>query len=227
MNRDMPCACCGLPYAVHGEAFGQPVQPVSNCAHACGDSPLRCAYDCATGCRGAAHAFSGAVVDSFRGAYDFLSNFHLAPVVLCGWTFPSVEHAFQAAKCANPQAGWPAFTDPQLSPAGAKTRGRAVPIRGDWEQVKVGFMRALVFDKFARHPALRERLAATAPAYLIEGNSWHDNAWGDCRCGRPACAGRGQNMLGRILMEVRYELALRAPRVASPEPPLFVDDLPW
>jgi ribA/ribD-fused uncharacterized protein len=223
VNRDAPCTLCGLPRDVHAEAYGLPAGPVSNCAHACTGSPNVCAYDCAMGCRGAAHAFSGVAIDVFRGPYDFLSNFYLAPVVLCGWPFPSVEHAFQAAKCVNPREGWPAFADPKLSPAGAKTRGRAVAIRGDWEQVKVGFMRALVFDKFARHAALRERLAVTAPAYLIERNSWHDT-WGDCRCGRSACGGRGHNMLGRILMEVRHALTSPVPSRVRPS---FVDDLPW
>lgn len=38
------------------------------------------------------------VIDDFRGAYRWLSNFHLSPVELDGLIYPSTEHAFQAAK---------------------------------------------------------------------------------------------------------------------------------
>ena len=43
-----------------------------------------------------------AAIDSVSGAHAFLSNFHPAPVVLDGVTYPSVEHAFQAAKTESP-----------------------------------------------------------------------------------------------------------------------------
>ena len=47
---------------------------------------------------------------------------------------------------------------------------------------------------------LREQLLATGEAQLIEGNTWNDTFWGVCK-------GKGQNWLGRILVEVREELA--------------------
>src|SRR4051794_10492805 len=45
-------------------------------------------------------AFSQAIakIDSFQGEYRFLSNFWPAEVVYEGVTYPSVEHAYQAAK---------------------------------------------------------------------------------------------------------------------------------
>jgi predicted NAD-dependent protein-ADP-ribosyltransferase YbiA (DUF1768 family) len=54
--------------------------------------------------------------------------------------------------------------------------------------------------KFSTHQELRERLLATGEAELIEGNTWNDTFWGVCK-------GEGQNWLGKILMEVRKELA--------------------
>ena len=40
---------------------------------------------------------------------------------------------------------------------------------------------------------------------LIEGNTWHDNYWGDCSCNR--CKSKsGENMLGILLMELRDKL---------------------
>ena len=53
----------------------------------------------------------------------------------------------------------------------------------------------LLYRKFAI-PSLREKLLATGDAYLEEGNNWGDTIWGTVN-------GRGQNHLGRLLMEVR------------------------
>lgn len=36
----------------------------------------------------------------------------------------------------------------------------------------------------------------TGDAELIEGNNWGDTFWG-------VCNGRGENMLGKLLMEIR------------------------
>lgn len=59
--------------------------------------------------------------------------------------------------------------------------------------------------KFRQHPKLKKKLLGTGDAVLIEGNTWHDNIWGDCSC--PKCWNiEGKNLLGRILMQVREEL---------------------
>lgn len=135
-------------------------------------------------------------IDSFRGTHRFLSNFFPAEMAYEGAIYPSVENAFQAAKCVN-------ASERQVfavcSPAEAKRFGRRVRLRLDWEQVKLDIMRQLVTDKFARSDELRRRLLATEDAELVEGNAWNDTFWG-------VCHGRGQNHLGRILMEVRDSL---------------------
>ena len=41
------------------------------------------------------------MIDKFSGKYAFLSNFFPAEVVLEGEKYPTVEHAFQAAKTTN------------------------------------------------------------------------------------------------------------------------------
>ncbi len=38
------------------------------------------------------------VIDRFQGEYSFLSNFHPAPITFERIEYPTVEHAFQAAK---------------------------------------------------------------------------------------------------------------------------------
>lgn len=59
----------------------------------------------------------------------------------------------------------------------------------------------VVYAKFSGNPTLTKKLLATEDAILVEGNTWHDTYWGyDMR------QKRGQNKLGKILMQVRREL---------------------
>jgi ribA/ribD-fused uncharacterized protein len=138
------------------------------------------------------------IIDKFDGTeHAFLSNFHPAPVVLDGVTYPSVEHAYQAAKTFNLDDRQRILNCPP--PNIAKKIGRKVKARSDWDQVKVAIMTDLVRQKFTDHPELREQLLATGNATLVEGNWWGDRFWGMCN-------GEGHNYLGRILMDVRKEL---------------------
>lgn len=135
-------------------------------------------------------------ITEFSGEYRFLSNFWPAPVMLDGVVYPTVEHAYQAAKSTDYTVRntilkcWNATQ--------AKAYGRRVKIRDDWESVKLDIMADLVWLKF-QEPTLRRQLVDTAGHYLIEGNTWGDTFWGVCR-------GVGQNHLGRILMNVREHL---------------------
>lgn len=84
------------------------------------------------------------------------------------------------------------------SPGEAKRRGRKVTMRDDWKEVKIDIMLDLLQLKFS-DPILKQQLLATGNAKLVEGNYWHDNFWGTCRCGR--CNNvRKENWLGRLLM---------------------------
>lgn len=144
------------------------------------------------------------VIDVFTGPHRFLSNFHPCPVMVGTTTFPSSEHAFQAAKSKDPKRDWPRFADPEVSAAEAKRMGRNVALREDWEEKKIPVMRRIVYLKFAQNPDLGGLLLSTGDALLVEGNTWGDIFWGVCR-------GTGQNWLGRILMEVRDQLRKERP----------------
>ena len=135
-------------------------------------------------------------IDLFRKDYYFLSNFYKCSVVYDGMSFPSVEHAFQAAK--NPDSDYRKRVAGTASPAVAKRLGRSVELRPDWEDVKDSIMLELLYSKFS-DPDLREKLINTGDAELIEGNNHWDRYWGVCR-------GQGQNRLGKLLMKVREEL---------------------
>lgn len=142
-------------------------------------------------------------IDDFRGDNQFLSNFAPAPVTLEGMEYPTVEHAYQAAKTQD--AGERQMIRLASTPDLAKKMSRKLTRRPDWPEVKVDIMRELVWQKFQGHPDLKELLLATGDAELAEGNTWHDNFWGSCRCAQCA-ASPGQNWLGRLLMEVRERL---------------------
>ena len=61
----------------------------------------------------------------------------------------------------------------------AKRVGRMLPLRPDWEEVKVRVMETVLRTKF-HDPDLRARLLATGEADLVEGNHWGDKFWGVC-----------------------------------------------
>lgn len=137
------------------------------------------------------------VIDRFIGEFAFLSNFYPSTIRYRGELFRTVEHAYQAAKTQVESER--KVIQSAKTPGEAKKLGRSVTLRGDWDTIKVDLMRQFVKLKF-ENPLLREMLLATGDADLIEGNYWNDKFWGVCR-------GHGENWLGRILMEVRAEIA--------------------
>lgn len=138
------------------------------------------------------------VIDLFRGAYAFLSNFYASPLTYQGITYQNAEAAFQAQKCMTDEEK---CEFAELPPAKAKGKGRRVALRPDWDEVKVGLMEEIVYAKFSQSEQLKQMLLATGDAMLVEGNTWNDVFWGvDSK------SGRGENHLGRILMQVREEL---------------------
>jgi ribA/ribD-fused uncharacterized protein len=138
-----------------------------------------------------------AKIAEFQGEYRFLSNFWPATVEFEGIMYPTAEHAYQSAKTLDMNERKRIAELP--TPGEAKRAGRALALRPDWEQVKLGVMEECVRYKFTHHAELSQKLLATADAHLEEGNTWGDTFWGTVH-------GAGQNHLGRILMRVRGEL---------------------
>jgi ribA/ribD-fused uncharacterized protein len=144
----------------------------------------------------------------FEGEYRFLSNFWPVSVTLpddgpmcprlgLGQTvYPTVEHAYQAAKTLDAQERVKIAVC--SSPGKAKALGKEVTLRPDWDLLKIGVMYDLLQQKFKENP-LRQQLLDTGTASLIEGNNWGDTYWG-------VCNGIGENRLGGLLMLVRNQL---------------------
>ena len=147
------------------------------------------------------------VIDSFRATYADLSNFPFRPVAYQGDIYPSKEHAFAAAKTLDPaeRAGIAAAGTAAI----AKTLGRSVTLRPEWdERVRFEAMQEILANDFDRRrtpPTQHDLLLSTEDSLLIEGNTWHDVAWGRCRCSKHA-ATPGLNHLGRELMALRGRL---------------------
>lgn len=150
-----------------------------------------------------------------RAGFGFLSNFCAAPIRLDGEEWATSEHYYQAQKSVDPEyrrrvreARTPGKakrlgTDPALPQRFSHSswfRKNGKAFRPDWNESKVEVMRRVVRAKFVQNAELRERLLATGEAELVE-DSGKDSFWGTGR------TGNGTNWLGRVLMEVRAELA--------------------
>lgn len=136
-------------------------------------------------------------INEFRGNYRWLSNFWPAQVELDGVIYPSVEHAYQAAKSLDENGEREPF---QWGTAGeAKRRGRRLKIRPGWDDMKMNVMGMLLRQKFKPGSELAAKLIATGEANIEEGNTWGDKFWG-------VCDGEGENNLGKLLMLVRRDL---------------------
>lgn len=146
-----------------------------------------------------------AIIDYFDAPpYEWLSNFYRCDIEWEGETWPTTEHAYQAAKTLN--VAYRRRIRMSASPGHAKMLGQAsafkqhgITMRRDWETVKYDVMIDLLRIKFRTHADLREKLLATGKAKLVEGNTWNDTVWG-------VCNGVGANNLGRSIMLVRAEL---------------------
>lgn len=148
------------------------------------------------------------MINSFKGQYDFLSNFHPAEVEYEGLLYPTTEHAFQAAKTLNPLER--KMVAGCKTPGDAKRFGRRLLLRPDWEEVKVQVMRDVLWEKFGEDPDMGALLLRTGHQDLVEGNNWHDTFWGVCdgTCKEPHQPA-GENNLGKLLMALRKHLRER------------------
>ena len=142
--------------------------------------------------------------DTNENPYGCFTNFSRHGFELDGEWWKTSEHYFQSQK----------FVD---TPHVEEIRKLATPrqafdlarklkdlIRPDWGQVRDDVMRKAVLRKFEFNPDIRSVLLSTGDALLVE-DSPTDSYWGR------GADGKGKNMLGIILMEVRQKLRERYP----------------
>ena len=139
------------------------------------------------------------MIDEFKGKYSFLSNFYLCSFWYNGDQWRSSEHAFQAAKAKIP-LDYFKIRDAK-TPGLAKRIARQCLIIDNWDQKKIDIMREVLVSKFSQNENLKQMLLNTGNQQLIEGNTWGDIFWGVS-----LKTGKGQNILGLLLMSVRSRL---------------------
>lgn len=136
-------------------------------------------------------------VNGFYNEYYYLSNFYAVEVTCNDFASPlsfrSSEAMFQSLKCPTRASE---FVD--LDPEEAKHLGRNVPLRDDWESIKIDIMRYCIKCKFDQNEILKDLLVSTGKKELVEENTWGDMQWGKVN-------GDGNNYLGILLMELRDE----------------------
>lgn len=136
---------------------------------------------------------------SIKGFADddrWLSNFWPCLVVYEDREYKNSEAAYQAAKTTDLERRIPFET---MGAGTSKKAGQLIPLRSDWDAVKLDVMYDIVKDKFCRNPELTVKLLETGDKYLEETNWWGDRFYGVYK-------GEGLNHLGKILMRVREEL---------------------
>lgn len=134
-------------------------------------------------------------ISGFFDEHRWLSNFYSAKVTLGGQVFPSVENGYQAAKTTNAEDRLPFTTCSALH---SKRYGTALALREGWDDIKPNVMLFFLRQKFSQE-FFKNKLLATGDSLLIEENTWGDVYFGVCR-------GKGRNMLGKLLMQIRGEL---------------------
>jgi predicted NAD-dependent protein-ADP-ribosyltransferase YbiA (DUF1768 family) len=162
-------------------------------------------------------------IDSFSGEYTFLSNFYHSLMKIHNILWKTNEHFFQAMKGHNSpviQVGFrPDAVARELNisieeantltyhnyisrlatPGKAKRAGRIVTRKANWEGDKQKVMMVGVNEKFIQNPHLGKMLTDLGrEAIFTEGNTWHDNYWGNCTCERCGHI-EGENHLGIII----------------------------
>eukprot|EP00055_Hartaetosiga_balthica_P009967 m.41038 g.41038 ORF g.41038 m.41038 type:complete len:427 (+) comp6973_c0_seq1:66-1346(+) len=132
-----------------------------------------------------------------KNSYGFFSNFYEAPIFVNGKVYPTNEHYFQSLKFPSDEK-YMETVRLASGPKRAKQLGRTrkVPLREDWEQVKVQIMFDCCLAKFQQHRELTKKMLDTGNAKLVEHTS-RDNIWAD------GGDGSGKNLLGKVLMAVR------------------------
>ena len=142
------------------------------------------------------------MINRFDGTeYDFLSNFYEAPVEFEGIIYRNSEAAYQAGKTIPSER----IKFSNLSAADAKRLGRSIEMQPNWDRIKADYMKRVVHAKFTQNPKLAEMLLQTGDEELEEGNTWHDNFFGNCYC-NDCITINGKNWLGKILMDEREYL---------------------
>ena len=135
--------------------------------------------------------------------YGVFSNLFRCEVEFESRLYPTAEHAYQAGKAAKPAVREWILKAPTPALAAMAAHGLyAWDIVPNWASIKVDRMRAVLRAKFTQNESLQEILLGTGARRLVEAgttNNAVNRFWGEVN-------GKGENTLGKLLMELREEL---------------------
>jgi ribA/ribD-fused uncharacterized protein len=146
--------------------------------------------------------------------YGAFSNLYRREIEFEGERYQTAEHAYQAGKARKSAVRAWLMEAPSPSLLAMAAHGLYYwDITPGWSQIKFNRMRSVLRAKFSQHSDLCKLLLSTKAARLVE-SATVDNPvnrlWGEVD-------GVGKNMLGKMLMELRCELAeeaLQMPKMA-------------
>lgn len=139
--------------------------------------------------------------------FGAFSNLYKREIEFEGVRYPTTEHAYQAGKPRKDNVREWLLSAPSPALLAMAAHGLySWDIQSDWSKVKFERMKQVLRAKFTQHEDLRELLLSTGEARLVEAatvDNLVNRTWGEVN-------GKGKNMLGVLLMEVRSELRLAA-----------------
>lgn len=141
----------------------------------------------------------------FKDQMAWASNMHNAPFVdKHGVKWACSEIYYQAHKFPVGSETYTRIAK-MTNPYQAKTAGKSVGMREDWDNIKVNVMKWALWYKFSQNEDLKAKLLNCPDDMLVEENYWHDNFWGACNC--PRCKGvQKHNTLGELLKQLKTKL---------------------
>ena len=86
------------------------------------------------------------MINRFGGKYQFLSNMYPVTIEVRGHKYPSVEHAYQALKCANEDDR--IAISVSRSPEEARRAGKCVVRKEGWKDSKIATLEEILLIKF-------------------------------------------------------------------------------
>lgn len=129
-----------------------------------------------------------------------LSNFSAFALMWKGQRFDTSEAAYHWEKFPNkPSVRYEIFNAMSAHEAFKVAERYKAVRRPDWDNIKVKVMRDILRAKAEQHEYVRRKLLATGDRELVE-DSWRDDVWGW------GPNRDGQNLLGKLWMEIRIEL---------------------
>lgn len=131
-----------------------------------------------------------------------LSNFSAFNLSWKGLVFPTSEHAYQWSKFFDQGIKDKILAAPSAHEAYRISQCHILDVRSDWSrEVRLKTMKYILRAKVDQHEYVRRKLLETDKRILVE-DSWRDSVWG---WGPDQ---KGQNLLGRLWMEVREDLEI-------------------